>query len=150
MSNLIDEIVKNFHKKPYSEDEIVKFLELSNATEIEVGKTDKCIRFYLKVDNQQRTLFIIVDRTNNIKKIILDYGKVESLPSDLMAYGCLAAILIPIGLFIWFIITVVSTVIDGPDTDVNSDPNNPYIEDFDGDGVGGTKNDHDIYHKQYK
>ncbi|MGG2065433.1 hypothetical protein [Bacillus sp. S14(2024)] len=150
MINVYDEFVKNFSKKPYNADEIIRFFELSNATEVEVGKAGKYERYYFKEGENQKTIFIKIDKTNVIKDISLSAGKVESLPSDLAALGCLAAILIPIGLIIWFAISLVSSMFDGPNIDTNNDPDNPYIKDFDGDGLDGTEKDHDIYHKYLK
>lgn len=36
------------------------------------------------------------------------------------------------------------------DNDTEEYNNNPYTEDFDGDGIGGDKDDHDYYHKNIK
>ncbi|EOP60952.1 hypothetical protein IKQ_06183 [Bacillus cereus VDM053] len=59
--------------------------------------------------------------------------------------GCLIVILLLIGFGIFGII---GALIEGSDTEEYN--NNPYTEDFDGDGIGGDKDDHDYYHKNIK
>ncbi|WP_242686530.1 hypothetical protein [Bacillus cereus] len=59
--------------------------------------------------------------------------------------GCLIVIILLIGFGIF---GMISAVFDDNDTEEYN--NNPYTEDFDGDGIGGDKDDHDYYHKNIK
>ncbi|MGM2826511.1 hypothetical protein [Bacillus cereus group sp. Bce006] len=65
--------------------------------------------------------------------------------SMFLGAGCFIVILLLIGFGIFGII---GTLIEGGDTEEYN--NNPYTEDFDGDGIGGDKDDHDYYHKNVK
>ncbi|MEK4957186.1 hypothetical protein [Bacillus sp. CH_442] len=65
--------------------------------------------------------------------------------SMFLGAGCFIVILLLIGFGIFGII---GALIEGGDTEEYN--NNPYTEDFDGDGIGGDKDDHDYYHKNVK
>ncbi|MEA1012653.1 MULTISPECIES: hypothetical protein [Bacillus cereus group] len=147
---LFESLMETFYKKPYNEIDVVKHLETYNLEEIEPGEIGGYKRIYFKEDDVNKTLFIKVTGKNIVKHIQIESKKLEFIPSNLPNLGCLVVVLVPIGLCIWFVISVVTTLIDGGSTDVDTTPNNPYTEDFDGDGLGGTKEDHDIYHKNYK
>ncbi|WP_025118202.1 MULTISPECIES: hypothetical protein [Bacillus] len=65
--------------------------------------------------------------------------------SMFLGAGCFIVILLVIGFGIFGFI---GALIEGSDNEEYN--NNPYTEDFDGDGIGGDKDDHDYYHKNVK
>lgn len=105
-------------------------------------------RIHTKENGNDITIFIKVSKDNRIQEVYVNNGKVYNAPSDLATWGCLGGIAVIVALVGWFLVSVVSVFMDGVETDTT--PDNPYIEDFNGDGLGGTKEDHDIYHKYYK
>ncbi|MED3025245.1 MULTISPECIES: hypothetical protein [Bacillus cereus group] len=53
-------------------------------------------------------------------------------------------------IFIYMVIGFGYWCISYLDSDSPGNDDNPYNQDFDGDGIKGTKKDHEIYHKYYK
>lgn len=144
---LIEELVKTFHLQEYKEEELLSFLKEKNVEEIEIKQIGKYRRIFFKEEGKNKTLFVKVDKRNIVISLSLEFGKEYNAPNDLMLTGCLIALIIPIGLVLWFGFYIVTTIMEPSEPDTS---NNPYTEDFDGDGIGGTKEDHDIYHKIYK
>lgn len=147
-------LADKFREKLYDEQAIIDFLSEKKYIDIEVGESKipshhdtytKLKRFNMKLFNSDRTVFIGIDDKALVKYIWLDYKRLEEHPppSNFAVVGCLVAVIIIVGLIIWFIVAMVGDITESWNEEEEF---NPYIEDYDGDGLGGDADDHEILH----
>jgi hypothetical protein len=140
----IEKINDKFIKKPFDETEIKGFLESLDYKDIVSGQSDiDQYRFKFWQVKSPRTLFVYLDKNNNIKRFSLHMSHLENPPTESNALG-IGCLVILAGFMIIGLFVIVSSIFDGSDSDYEE--YNPYTEDFDGDGLKGDKDDHDILH----
>lgn len=143
MASIQDRIKERFFNKQYNESELISFLQENKYTDIEVAelsppesvKNIKSMkRFYIKLYDQDRTLFIGLDDAGNILVYQWVETRMPTYPSASNAtlIGCLFGILVVIGVVVWALFAVIS---DFGDSDLEDDCNDSFIkEDYNGDG----------------
>jgi hypothetical protein len=140
-----------FGNKPLDEGELLKALEEAKYTNIHFSHFAwapknkaylETIRVYhMDFYKEKRTLFLGISKNGNVALFRMENSNMNTFPSDnaSAALGCFMLIGL-IVLMIWgFSACMSSDIYEDDDDDYN-----PYTEDFDGDGLGGDKDDHDI------
>lgn len=150
MADITQQLNEHFSGKPYNQLEILEFLKGKKYTNINIlnitPPKDKGLtvmkRFQMDFYKEKRTLFVGMDNEGIIRHFRMDNMKLDSYPDNSnVAIGCILLIIVLV-LAIWGLSSCISSGIDYEDDDYN-----PYTEDFDGDGIGGDKDDHDILHQ---
>jgi hypothetical protein len=127
-----------YKNKKYDEQDISEFLELLGYSEISVEKVGNYRRFDMKESGEDRTLYINCSANMIIESIQLLNYRVKKMKDN--SWKLILGSVVAVGLVIWFVVALVS------DFSNDEEEYNPYTEDFDGDGLHGDKDDHEILH----
>lgn len=153
--NTID-MLKNKKGETYNEEEMIKFFESRGLSDIQVSDSFEYRRFSMKENFifkgkeafGYRTAFIGLDKNNTINKVKWVSHKVDSINQYHSNNGCGLLILIGIiGIVATLGYFLVTGIMDGISNFEDDEEFNPYTEDYDGDGLGGDADDHDILHQ---
>ncbi|MBX9972550.1 hypothetical protein [Cytobacillus firmus] len=143
MAKIQDRIKERFLNQQYNESELISFLQENKYTDIEVAELspperEKNIksmkRFYLKLYDQNRTLFIGLDDAGKIFVYQWVETRMPTYPSasNATVIGCLFGALVVIGLVVWALFSMISGF---GELDSEDDCNDSFIEeDYNGDG----------------
>ena len=136
-----EKIKDKFLNQLFDGNKIINFLETLGYTDIKLGYNGDGIGFKFMEGELPRTLIFEVGI--KIKSITLYMSHVDIPKKEKNAFniGCLLGIVLAIGLVVWAVVALFSGV---DDYDSDDEEYNPYTEDFDGDGLNGDKDDHDI------
>jgi hypothetical protein len=155
MADITERLNEHFRGKLYSKEEMVEFLKGMKYTEIYLMeimppqniKNLKSMKvFQMDFYKEKRTLFVGIDEKGSIQLLRMKNATMDSFPNDTAngIIGCIILLAI-LGFLIWALVSCVATGIDSFDDD--DEDYNPYTEDFDGDGLKGDKDDHNILHQ---
>ncbi|MEK5065672.1 hypothetical protein [Cytobacillus sp. FSL R5-0596] len=149
MASIQEKLLNNFHKKQYSEEQLIHFLGSQKYTDINIAevsspkqleKVVKLKRFQMKFFKEYRTLFLGIDSEGNVTYSRMENSLVNEHPSVYAGLGALLGCLIPIvvvvGLVIWFAVVIIGDVIENwnsHDEEVDTYEYNPDDKDSDGD-----------------
>jgi hypothetical protein len=144
------EIIENkWNGKKYDEKEFIKFLESLGYSVIDVGFAGEFRRILMKDIESGRILYVKYDGDliiNSFQLIDSREEKLKKNSTDVNYNSSRVGYLIGIGLVAVLILGLIAAmVLDGVNSD-DEEEYNPYTEDFDGDGLKGDKDDHDILH----
>jgi hypothetical protein len=140
----IEKINDKFLNKPFDANEISDFLESLGYVNIETGISNfDQRRFKFWQVKSPRTLIVYLDKNNNIKRFSLHMTHIENPPKENYALG-IGCLVIVAGIVLFALFGFISIIFDGSDSEYEE--YNPYTEDFDGDGLHGDKDDHEILH----
>jgi hypothetical protein len=141
-SNL-DKIKDKFLNQLFDGDKIRNYLETLGYTDIKLGFNGGGMGFKFLDNGSPRTLiFDVVLRINSIT-LYMSHVDISPKGKKTSNKGCLIGIVLAVGLVIWGIVAFFLGI---DDYDSDYEEYNPYTEDFDGDGLHGDKDDHDILH----
>lgn len=140
----IELINDRFLNQPFDANEISEYLGSLGYTKIVTGISNfDQRRFKFWQVKSPRTLFVYLDKNNNNKRFSLHMSHLENPPNESNALG-IGCLVIVAGFLLFGLYGIISSIFDGSDSDYEE--YNPYTEDFDGDGLRGDKDDHDILH----
>jgi hypothetical protein len=155
MASIEARLGEKFINRSYNESELFAYLQESKYVDIEFihdepprkGFTVATMKvFHMKFYNDDRTLFVGINEDGNVGHFKIEDRKINSYPEINYgaAIGCLLVVITVIVLVIWMLFSFIS---DGVDSWNEEEEFNPYTEDYDGDGLNGDQDDHDILHQ---
>ncbi|EOS8268461.1 hypothetical protein ABTI76_001035 [Bacillus cereus] len=138
-------IKKIFYNKPFNREAVLNHIRDFGYHEVSNEDREGYHRFLFMQSGKKKTLFVKENNKGIVKYIKIQEGRHHVPKTESKTLNNLIKLMfisLVIGFGYWYISYL--------DSDSPGNDDNPYNQDFDGDGIKGTKKDHEIYHKYYK
>ncbi|MDM5370546.1 hypothetical protein QUF96_03000 [Bacillus bombysepticus] len=141
-------IKKTFYNKPFNREAVLNHFRDFGYNEVSNEDREGYHRFLFIQSGKKKTLFMKLNDKGVVKYIKVQEGRGHLPKNDSKTFSNLIKLifaLMVIGCGYWFI-----SHLDSDTTKKVEKEDNPYNQDYDGDGIKGTKSDNDIYRKHFK
>ncbi|HDR4373552.1 TPA: hypothetical protein QCP80_003382 [Bacillus cereus] len=141
-------IKKTFYNKPFNKEAVLNHFRDFGYNEVSNEDREGYHRFLFTQSDKQKTLFMKSNDKGVVKYIKVQEGRGHLPKNDSNTFSNLIKLIFAfmiVGCGYWFI-----SHLDSDTTKKVEKEDTPYNQDYDGDGIKGTKSDNDIYRKHFK